>query len=130
MNRAKLIVTCVVFPICLSAQQAQGPLTDQRIMSLVGAGVSTNEILRIIGTAPEIDFQLSPVATDAMMKAGVSAQIIRAMAARESGTVAPPVVSVRKDYSTPISVSVPSGAIPSAKPALTVGGPTLGVWRL
>jgi hypothetical protein len=40
----------------------------------------------MVATAPKIDFDLQPVATDAMMKAGISEDVIKAMAARENGT--------------------------------------------
>jgi hypothetical protein len=39
----------------------------------------------MVATAPKIDFDLQPVATDAMMKAGISEDVIKAMAARENG---------------------------------------------
>jgi hypothetical protein len=42
----------------------------------------------MVATAPKIDFDLQPVATDAMMKAGISEDVIKAMAARENGGVA------------------------------------------
>ena len=67
----------------LCAQQPA--LTDARLMGLAEAGVSEAELIRMVGAAQEIEFDLQPVATDAMMKAGVSAQVIRAMAAREKG---------------------------------------------
>jgi hypothetical protein len=54
-------------------------------MGLAQAGVSQGELIRMVSAAEEIDFDLRPVATDAMMKAGVSGNVIRAMAARESG---------------------------------------------
>jgi hypothetical protein len=73
-------------------------------MGLAEAGVSEAELLRMVRTAQEIEFDLRPVATDAMMKAGVSAQVIRAMAAREMGTssVVATVLSVPMS-STPIA---------------------------
>ncbi len=64
---------------------AQPTLTDSRIMALAETGVSEAEILRLVKTALEFDFDLRPVATEAMMKAGVSENVIKAMAARESG---------------------------------------------
>src|SRR6476469_5945468 len=67
----------------LCAQQPA--LTDGRLMGLAQAGVSEAELLRMVGATQEIEFDLRPVATDAMMKAGVSDRVIRAMAAREKG---------------------------------------------
>jgi hypothetical protein len=67
-------------------QETQGGLTDKRIYELFTSGVQTGEILRIIATAPEIEFDLRPEATFALIRAGVPDAIIRAMAAREKGT--------------------------------------------
>jgi len=85
----KLIACGALFSICLFAQQAQGPLTDQRVADLVAAGVLTPEVMRIIGSAPEIEFDLRPEATAGLMKAGVPQEVIRAMAAREKGDPQP-----------------------------------------
>lgn len=72
--------------LCLSlTAQTVTPLTDQRIVELVHLGVSQAEILRMIETAPQFDFDLRPVSTDAMLKGGVSEKIIKAMAARQDG---------------------------------------------
>jgi hypothetical protein len=83
----QLTALAVALAICELAwgQEAQGGLTDRRIYELFKSGVQTVEILRIIATAPEIEFDLRPGATFALMKAGVSAEIIKAMAAREKG---------------------------------------------
>jgi hypothetical protein len=129
MNLAKAVFACGVFSIRLSAQQPQGPLTDQRIMTLVMAGVSPSEVFRIIATAPEISFDLRPIATDAMMNVGVSPQMIKAMAAREIGAAlptagaAPTSALARSDYSpaTP-PAAVPRMATAISRPTLPVGG--------
>jgi hypothetical protein len=68
----------------LFGQQAQEPLTDQRIINLLAAGVRPDEITRIINTAQEVSFVLRPTETDIMMKAGATEDVIRAMAAKES----------------------------------------------
>ena len=83
------VALCLVYSVSLYAQQAQDPLTDQRIATLVTSGVNIQEVLRIIGSAPQINFDLTPSGTDAMMKAGVSEEVIKAMAAREAGIQAP-----------------------------------------
>ena len=72
------------------AQQSTGPLTDQRIIELVRAGISADELRRIIATAPSIAFDLSPAATDAMLRAGVTEDTIKMMAAKESPAVPSP----------------------------------------
>src|SRR6185312_9483840 len=76
------------FVLSIAAQGIQprsGPLTDERIIALVHAGVRPDELARVIAMAPQVSFDLTPAATDAMMKAGVSEDTIRAMAAREQG---------------------------------------------
>jgi hypothetical protein len=78
------------FVLSIAAQGIQprsGPLTDERIIALVHAGVRPDELARVIATAPQVSFDLTPAATDAMMKAGVSEDTIKQMAAREEGTV-------------------------------------------
>jgi hypothetical protein len=104
----------------LFAQQSRGPLTDQRIMGLVADGVSQQEVIRIINTAPLVDFVLRPDATDAMTKAGVSEEILKAMAARESGLApaASPGSTPETTRRDPVSVASSSGnaiiAVPMA----------------
>jgi hypothetical protein len=80
------------------------PLTDQRIVDLVRAGVSADELVWLIATAPEISFDLSPAATDAIMKVGVQENIIRAMAAKEAGVSEPmrKVAAARPIASAPV----------------------------
>lgn len=74
------------FAMTLAAQNTQGTLTNMRVANLVRSGVSTPEILRIIGSAPQVSFDLRPGSTDNLLKAGVSEDVIKAMAARESGS--------------------------------------------
>lgn len=76
---------------CIPAftQQAKGPLTNERIGGLVLAGVSESEIIRIISSASAVNFDLRPNSTDELLKVGVSEDVIKAMAARESGTQLP-----------------------------------------
>lgn len=67
---------------CLFAGQL---LTNQKIGDLVQAGVSTEEVIRIINSAPAVNFDLRPGSTDNLLNAGVGEDVIKAMAARESG---------------------------------------------
>jgi hypothetical protein len=83
-------------------------------MMLAQSGVSETELLRLVATAPDIDFDLRPVSTDAMMKIGVSQNVIKAMAARESGQPVAPSYSEQK----PLSYAAPSPA--SSLPAAAV----------
>lgn len=85
----KLLLFCLASAVLVAQAPAPAVLNNQRICDLVTTGVSAAEVLRIIGTAPKIDFDLRPVSTDALMKAGVSEDIIKAMAARESGQAVP-----------------------------------------
>ena len=127
----KATPVCLVFSVALCAQQVQGPLSDQRIMSLAMAGVSAQEIIRIVGSAPEISFDLSPGATDGMLKAGVSSEVIKAMAARESGVPVPALAAptsepARNPNSSANSTSAPSTA--SVQPATPVA--SSGAYKL
>jgi hypothetical protein len=87
----KRFVLGLLLSAALFAQQQQsttGPLTNRRITELVHSGIRPDELARIIATAPEVSFDLSPSAEQAMMSAGVTEDTIRGMAAREQG-VAP-----------------------------------------
>ena len=117
----------LVIPVCLLAQQAV--LNDQRIMMLAQSGVSEAELLRLIATAPKIDFDLRPVSMDAMMKTGVSENVIKAMAARESGgpSPIPPANERTKGARRPDITTVPirkgNGARIDSRPPLALVGP-------
>lgn len=76
MFRIRIVVLGM---LCMPAftQQAQGPLTNARIGDLVLAGVSQAEIVRIIASAPAVNFDLRPNSTDALLQVGVSEDIIR-----------------------------------------------------
>lgn len=78
-------VLFLVTSIGAIAQQPgqSGPLTNQRIIELVHSGVRVDELARMIATAPEVNFDLTPTGENAMMQAGVSEETIKAMAARE-----------------------------------------------
>jgi hypothetical protein len=81
---AILILLCAV--VCLpQTPQSHTPLDNQRVSALSRSDLSTDELVRIIMTAPEVNFELSPGSTDALTKAGVKDEVIRAMAARANG---------------------------------------------
>ena len=103
----RLICLCVLLCGALLAQQVQGYLTNQRVVDLLSVGVRTKEIFRIIATAPQANFNLSPRDTDALIKLGVSEELIKAMAARERGVPFTPSVA-----SAPSAVS--QGSTPSS----------------
>jgi len=109
-----LIFTSVAF-----GQQAQGTLTNERIGGMVLAGVSQSEIIRVISSAPAVGFDLRPNSTDALLKVGVSEDIIKAMSARESGT-APAVSDPAPAVSAPPLSTTPHAR--EGRPRIFVGG--------
>src|SRR3954447_4876983 len=78
------VAFALTFAIRLGAQEPTA-LNDQRIVDLIAMGVSQQEIVRMIGSTPKFDFDLKPESTQAMLKFGVSEEVMKAMAARESG---------------------------------------------
>ena len=64
--------------------------TNQRVIELVHAGITGDELRRVIATAPGVSFDPSPAANQAMLNAGVTEDTIKAMAARENGNVFSP----------------------------------------
>lgn len=84
----RLLLVLFILPLCTRSQDP-GPLTNQQVIQLVKSGVPTDELLRIISTAPAVSFHLAPTDTDLLMRAGVSEQTIKAMSARERGLVFP-----------------------------------------
>lgn len=126
----RALILCSLALVCSFAQQTQGPLTNQRIGQLVEAGVTQNEIIRIISSAPNVNFDLRPNSTDELLKAGVSEEIIRAMAARESGTQMPVAsaampAGTRSDPPPTVTANPPAGttrsvpAMPASTPRTT-----------
>jgi hypothetical protein len=71
----------------LGLAQESGPLTDSSIMQLAKNGMPTSEIISVIRTAPSVSFDLSPSGTDRILQAGISESVIKAMAAREDGSL-------------------------------------------
>jgi len=90
--------------------QDRGPLTNQRICELLADGVSTQEVIRVIMSAKEIDFTLQPAYIDLMMKAGVTDDVIKAMAARENGTKVSVTRDIANDRSAPVPATIAAGS--------------------
>jgi hypothetical protein len=116
MSRIALVtlLACILAGI-LAAQSAA--LTDQQIVDLHKGGLTDDELLVRIANAPEIQFNLTPAWEDYMLKSGVSENIIKAMAARESGAAAAtgslsrpaaiaPVRAVVADQGLPVEIGV------------------------
>ena len=72
------------FAVPLLSQQPppSEALTNERVIQLIRSGVSTDELTRIIATAPQIGFDLTPAGTTTLSQAGVPEGAIKAMAAR------------------------------------------------
>jgi hypothetical protein len=99
LRLSKFFCFCLL-SVALSAQKSPGPLTNQKVGDLVIAGVSPGEVIRIIGSAAAVSFDLRPNSTDNLLSAGVSEEIIKAMAARESGS--PTVIPAQTVNASPI----------------------------
>jgi hypothetical protein len=95
-TRKKAVARLLSFSLICAAIVGAETLTNERITELAQHGVTQEELARIIRTAPEISFYLTPTGIDALLKAGVSDETIKAMAARENGS----------------TVSAPNTAIP------------------
>ena len=54
-------------------------MTDERVYQLFKAGLSPDELVRIIQTAPRVSFDLTPGTLDALSRAGITDDIIKAM---------------------------------------------------
>jgi hypothetical protein len=80
------LLLCLALPVAApSQQQMQAALDDTRIMQLAQAGVHNDELLRMIASAPSVNFLMNPASTDVMIKAGVSEDVLKAMSARTNG---------------------------------------------
>jgi hypothetical protein len=101
----------VVFLCCAIVSAQQNELTDQGIITLVQSGVSQAEVVRVISKAQNFNFDLRPVSTDSMLKAGVSEDIIRAMSARQNNRP----VEVAEAVTPP---NVPQSVSPSYQPSV------------
>src|SRR5208337_4444763 len=72
-----------VLMLCCGPLIAQPSLmTDQRIYDLFKAGLHTDELVRMILTAPEVSFELSPGSLETLRQAGIPDDVIKAMATR------------------------------------------------
>jgi len=67
----------------LSLAQGPVPLSNQHVILLVESGLRPSEVVRLIGTASAVNFDLTPSGTDLLLQAGVSEETIKQMAARE-----------------------------------------------
>jgi hypothetical protein len=68
------------------AQRPVSPMDDQRVYQLCKNGLHADEVIAIIMAAPDVNFELSPGSTDALLRGGVPDRVVKAMAARMNGT--------------------------------------------
>ena len=106
-----------------------GALTDQRVVELTKAGLREDELIRLIQTAPAVQFSLTPSYTDWMLAEGVTENVIRAMAGREAGTTYTPAPSVYS-LATPNVTALRPVAPVSAAPEVTIIQSATGVETL
>jgi hypothetical protein len=86
----RLAIAVVLAGCALAAET----MTNADVIKLVRSGVSSGVVIAAInGSDPQ--FLLTPGEMDALSRAGVSEEIIKAMAARQSGRVATPTPPVR-----------------------------------
>ena len=79
------ILFLFALPVCNLAQTSD-LMTNQRVIQLVQSGVHVDELSRMIRTAPAVSFDLNPADTDQLLRAGVSEETIKMMAARKNGS--------------------------------------------
>ena len=103
----KTVLLLSAFATSLASQT--GSLTDERIVNLAKGGLSEDELVRRIASAPAIQFELTPAWTDYMLKSGVSENVIKAMAARETGApIAPPQATQPERVAPVVSTGLPA----------------------
>jgi hypothetical protein len=84
----KLSVLAAVLSVGAFAQApAPNPLTNKTVIELARTGVQSEDLQRLIRTAPAVSFNLIPAEIDELQKEGVSQDTIRMMAARQNGRV-------------------------------------------
>src|SRR5260370_40103583 len=117
MRLSGTLLLFLIISIGVFAQQPaqSGPLTNQRIIELLHSGVRPEELARIIATAPQVSVDLSPTGTNTMMKAGISEDTIKAMAAREAGFASDTPVQ-QPPTPSQLSPRAPSSTRPNLQP--------------
>ncbi len=109
VQASRPIALLVVFVLLCPAQTAQQEYTlfdNQRVVTL-SRSLSADELVNLIMSAPNVSFNLSPGNTDALVKAGVSDAVIRAMAARSNGQAAVMPLAVK---TAPVVTTMPAAA--------------------
>jgi hypothetical protein len=97
-----LLAAAVMAPRLRSqAPTSSEPMTDERVNQLYKAGLSADELVRMIQTAQNVSFDLTPGTLDALGRGGLPENVIKAMAARTNGASAsstsPPAPPVQHD---------------------------------
>jgi hypothetical protein len=82
MKSLRFLPFLFAFPL-LSLAETPVPLSNQHVILLVESGLRPSEVVRLIGAAPAVNFDLTPSGTDRLLRAGVCEETIKQMAARE-----------------------------------------------
>lgn len=77
-----LLAAALLLPFVLPAAE---PMTNQQVIQLVKNGTGPEELCSAIAAAPRVIFNLMPTDMDFLMRAGVSEDAIKVMAARQNG---------------------------------------------
>lgn len=119
-----ILIAVLPMPVSAWTQQAQPLLDNHAVVKMVEAKVPADMIIRAIEEAPEVHFSVYPADLIALKQWGVSDDIIRAMAARQAGRLAPtapaqaPTITPRAVTSAPAPASLAkaSAEAPTASP--------------
>src|SRR6266436_1789074 len=108
---APLVFLCA----CLLNAQAQDTLTNDTIVKLAQAGVSSETIIKTIAAAGKVNFHFLPYDLQMFEYAKVSDDVVKAMAAKSAAKLTPaPAAQVRATQTPSVANST---AVASAAPA-------------
>ncbi len=65
------------------AQRPVSPMDDQRVYQLCKNGLHADEVIAIIMAAPDVNFELSPGSTDALLRGGVPDRVVKAIGSQD-----------------------------------------------
>jgi hypothetical protein len=95
-------------------------MTNQRIFDLAALGVSSEEMIRIIASAPSVTFDLRPGSMENLTKAGVSDDVIKAMAAKQDGLIQRFAQTSNLQTPIPVRQKLTSSVVTSDRPRVFV----------
>jgi hypothetical protein len=115
------VAILIAFVLTVPAQTPppeHSALDDQRVATLSGS-LTSDELVNLIMSAPEVHFDLSPGSLDALMKAGVSEVVIKAMAARANGKPTTPASASAENSPLRAPVAEAAASVAAAPVAAT-----------